>query len=125
MNEAAFVNVAFELDQCGLLWRPVVGDEVSERNNLESISILVNPKRLSLSELRDAFIWLPTVEQLVVQFEARQALVYHAGINASLKYEVVVKSQVGIIEVQAPDIRTAFGKALNGLLVNSKTTAVH
>jgi len=120
-----FINLSLNLDKKGLVWYPEIGDEVSERGTLERISILVDPHGLTPSELRTNFIWLPTVEQLVEQFEARQALIYHAGINDGLSYEAVIRYSSGVIETCATTLRLAFGKALQELLVNASSTAIH
>lgn len=112
------VKVSFNLDRSGLVWRPEIGDEVVRRDNLEFVSIFVDPQGLTPRKLRDYFVWLPTVEQLVSQFEARQAIVYHAGLSQSFTYEAVIKTSAGLIETAAATLRLAFGHALYELLVN-------
>jgi hypothetical protein len=98
---------------------------VTERTRLDRVSILVDPQGLTPCELRQFFLWLPSVEQLVVQFEARQAFIYHAGLTNSFLYEAVIRSARGIIETQAASLRLAFGRALRELLSNTATAAVH
>lgn len=120
-----FIHVSYELDKEGLVWYPEIGDEVTERTNLERVSILVDPQGLTPRELRENFVWLPTVEQLVEQFEARQALIYHAGISESLAYEAIIRTASGVIETSALTLRLAFGQALRELLKNSTTEIVH
>ena len=65
-----FLEVAEDLELAGLLWKPEIGDEVSDKRERGSISVLVDPKGLSPGELRSTYLWLPTVEQMVFQFEA-------------------------------------------------------
>lgn len=120
-----FIHISWELDQAGLIWYPEIGDEVSERENLKKISILVDPHGLTPRELRINFVWLPTVEQIVEQLEARQAIIYHAGINNVFSYETVVKTPNGVIEAAATTLRLAFGRALQEVLSNSHTATIH
>jgi len=125
MEGLEFINISFELDQAGLVWYPEIGDEVSERTNLEKVSILVDPQGLTPIELRENFVWLPTTEQLVRQFEARQALIYHAGITERLIYEAVIRTQEGMIETEAPTLRLAFGQALQAMLSDCEVAPLH
>ena len=120
-----FIHLSYELDKEGLIWYPEIGDEVTERTNLERVSILVDPQGLTPRELRENFVWLPTVEQLVEQFEARQALIYHAGISESLAYEAIIRTTNGVIETCATTLRLAFGQALCELIKNTPTEIVH
>ena len=120
-----FIHISLELDRSGLVWYPEIGDEVTERSTLERVSILVDPQGLTPSELRNNFLWLPTTEQLVEQFEARQALIYHAGINTSLLYEAVIRTSEGVIEACGHSLRLAFGLALQELLKNATTEVIH
>lgn len=121
-----FITVSLGLDRAGLVWYPEIGDEVSIREEPERISILVDPQGLTPSDLRRQFVWLPTTEQLVTQFEARQALIYHAGVSSSLDYEAVIKTGLGMIETRATSLRLAFGKALNVLLTGAvKVPGLH
>ncbi|MCC6221479.1 MAG: hypothetical protein IT291_09600 [Deltaproteobacteria bacterium] len=114
-----YINVSVELEKKGLVWHPEIGDEVSDRNHLDKVCIFVDPQGLTPKILRETFVWLPTVEQLVEQFEARQVLIYHAGINERLVYEAIVKTSEGVIETSAETLRLAFGKALSEVLENS------
>ena len=123
--DAEYINVSFDLDRSGLIWLPEIGDEVASREKLDQISILVDPQGLTPKELRRYFLWLPTVEQLVQQFEARQAFIYHAGITQSLKYETVIRTAEGVIETTAPSLRVAFGRALHELLTHKTSEAIH
>lgn len=120
-----FIDVSTELDEAGLVWHPEIGDEVVDRDDRERVSILVDPHGLSPCQLRDTYLWLPTVEQLIEQFEARQAIVYHAGLNESFHYEAVIRTSVGMIETAASNLRLAFGKALNQLLQEHVDSALH
>ena len=123
--EGEIITVSLELDQAGLIWNPEIGDEVSQRSSLSRVSIFVDPQGLSPRELRASFVWLPTVEQLVEQFEARQALIYHAGITSSMIYEAVIRSSAGMIQTCAASLRIAFGKALKELLANHTSGELH
>jgi hypothetical protein len=120
-----FIPLSIELERSGLVWHPEIGDEVSERQHLEKISILVDPRGLTPRELRDTFVWLPTVEQLVQQLEARQAMIYHAGITQALNYEAVIRTGGGVIETSAQSLRAAFAKALRDVILSSTTETVH
>ncbi len=120
-----FIPVSVQLDRSGLLWEPEIGDEVTERGSFERVAILVDPQGLSPSELRDSFVWLPTVEQLVDQIESRQGLIYHLGISESAGYEAVVKSPAAIVEVCCPNLRIALGQALYHLLQCQQKELIH
>lgn len=125
MGITGFIPISIELDKSGLVWHPEIGDEVLDRVSFAKVSILVDPQGLSPRELRGSFLWLPTVEQLVQQFEARQALIYHAGVTQALKYEAVIRTSFGVIESKASTLREAFGLALNDLLRSNTNEAVH
>lgn len=120
-----FIRISVELDRVGLVWNPEIGDEISLRNEIERVSILVDPQGLTPKELRQRFIWLPTVEQLVEQFEARQAMIYHVGVTNSLEYEAVIRSAQGIVETAATSLRLAFGKALQELIIGCPARSMH
>ncbi len=120
-----FIRVSFELDEAGLIWLPEIGDEVVERPDGSKVAILVDPQGHTPTQLRENFIWCPNVEQLVQQIEAREGLIYHAGITTSLRYEAVIKTSFGIIEAEAVSLRVAFGKALGSLLGQSPSGALH
>lgn len=125
MYHTEIISVSLSLDRAGLVWHPEIGDEVSERESLDRVSILVDPQGLTPRELRENFVWLPSVEQLVAQFEARQAVIYHAGLTTQMHYEAVVKTAGGVIESNAATLRLAFGKALEELLVQKGLNALH
>lgn len=97
-----FLNLASDLEVAGLLWQPEIGDEVSNRKvEPAQISILVDPMGLTPLELRDQYLWLPSVEQMVVQMEMRQTILFHAGLELSkdkLCYKAVIQGPVGHIE---------------------------
>ena len=120
-----FLQLSTELDKVGLIWHPEIGDEVAYRARLEEISIFVDPLGLTPKELREHFLWLPTVEQIVQQFEARQAVIYHAGLNQSFAYETVIKTAEGVIETAGTSLRLAFGQALYELLNQKQKEFVH
>lgn len=124
-SEVEFISVSVELDRAGLIWAPAIGDEITDRKTQEKISILVDPLGLTPGQLRGSYIWLPTVEQLVEQFEARQALIYHAGVNDVLAYETVIRTESGLIETAAMSLRLAFGQALQELLTGGEIAHLH
>jgi hypothetical protein len=127
MNHHLLLSVSENLELAGLLWKPEIGDEVTDKEKKNLISIFVDPQGLSTEELRSSFLWLPTVEQLVHQFEARQAILFHAGLEVdekSLCYKAVVQSPVGPVEGKADSLRVAMGLALLDLLL-SNGKAVH
>jgi len=124
-SECNFITISLDLDQAGLIWHPEIGDEVSDRSTLERISILVDPQGLTPSELRINYVWLPTTEQLIEQFEAREALIYHAGMNDELGYEAVIRTKFGVIETSSTTLRNAFGEALQMLLTDSANGVIH
>ncbi len=115
-----FMELAVRLDSLGLVWNPEVGDEVAYRDNLGKLSVLVDPAGLAPKELRKIFLWLPKLEQLVVQLEVRQAIIYHAGLNDSFSYEAIVKTQNKMIETKAKTLRSAFAIALLDLISDVK-----
>ena len=121
MNHHHFLSVAEDLELAGLLWRPEIGDEVTDKRQKDLISIFVDSQGLSLEELRSSFLWLPTVEQIVHQFEARQAILFHAGFELSEKsmcYKTVIQAPVGHIEKKADSLRLSLGLALRDLLLS-------
>jgi hypothetical protein len=120
MELLKFVSLAADLEQAGLLWLPEIGDEISHRERADNISILIDPEGMNPSQLRDTYIWLPSVEQLVFQFEARQAILFHAGLELTERaicYKTVIQSSVGPIESSAATLREALGCALKELLI--------
>lgn len=120
MSVINFLPIAEHLEAAGLLWVPEIGDEVSQRDNRETISILVDPQGLTPKELRSTFIWLPTFEQLVDQFEARQAILLHLGMELSesqLVYRTIVKAGPSSIEASGESPREALGVALRDMLL--------
>jgi hypothetical protein len=119
-----FIRVAQDLEVAGLLWQPEVGDEVTDRQLCNPVSILVDPQGLSPDELRSTFLWLPTVEQMIYQCEARQAVLFHAGWEMSTKicgYKTVIQAPVGHIESCAESFRVSLGLALRDLLMSEPT----
>ncbi|MCB0353562.1 MAG: hypothetical protein KDD64_08565 [Bdellovibrionales bacterium] len=128
MNLPGFVSTASDLEIAGLLWQPEIGDEVSNRSEPENISVLVNTGGLTPTQLRQAYIWLPSVEQLVLQFEARQAILFHAGLELTKHnycYKTVVQSPKGPIECYAESLRGALARALCDLLLRFKEGSLH
>jgi hypothetical protein len=119
-----FIKVAQDLEVAGLFWQPEVGDEVTDRQLRNPVSILVDPQGLSPDELRSTFLWLPTVEQMIYQCEARQAVLFHAGWEMTTKicgYKTVIQAPVGHIESCAESFRVSLGLALRDLLMSEPT----
>jgi hypothetical protein len=126
--DTPFITIAGELDCAGLIWQPVIGDEVSFRENPEQISILVDPDGMTPKELRETFIWLPTVEQLVTALEARQAILFHAGLEMGeglLAYKTVIQCRVGTIESVGDSLRSSVGGGLRDLLYLENRRSFH
>lgn len=116
-----FIDLSSSLDSLGLVWRPEIGDEICLRSEASPdvsnrVSILVDPQGQTPRELRNQFIWLPTVEQFVHQFEARQAMIHHVGMDEKLSWVAVIKTSSGLIESEARSMRILLGKAMKRLL---------
>jgi hypothetical protein len=128
MNSDRFFQLAQDLEVAGLLWHPEIGDEVADREGRSPVSILVDPQGMTPSELRSVFLWLPTVEQIVMQFEARKAVLFHAGFELSEKaccYKTVLQATHGHIESRAESFRLSLGLALRDLLMSDSATVIN
>lgn len=124
MSYLSFVNLSENLEHAGLVWKPEIGDEISQREDRKQISILVDPQGLRPEELRLKFLWLPTVEQLVQQLEVRQAILLHLGLELSsgtMDYRAVVQASSRYIEARADNVRMSLGIALKDLLTGTVT----
>ncbi len=122
------IHVAQDLEVAGLYWHPEVGDEVFEREGNSPIAILVDPQGMSPEELRASYLWLPTVEQMIMQFEARQAVIFHAGLEMNSKnvcYKTVIQSTSGHIEQRAESFRVSLGLALRDLLIGDVPSVIN
>lgn len=120
MSSLNFVAIAEDLELAGLLWHPEIGDEVSFRERMDKVSILVDPQGMTPRELRDTYLWLPTVEQIVLQFEARQAILAHMGLElskTSVHYKTIVEYEGKEIESVGFSVRQSLGTALRSLLL--------
>jgi|688.fasta_scaffold510083_1 hypothetical protein len=123
-----FLNVAHDLEVAGLLWHPEVGDEVADREGRQPVAILVDPQGMTPTELRQTYLWLPTVEQIIYQFEARQAVLFHAGFeltDAEACYKTVIQASFGHIESRADSFRVSLGLALRDLLLTPVTSVMN
>ena len=125
MNSIEFIPLSVQLDRTGLLWEPEIGDEVTERESLDRVAILVDPQGLSPEELRESFIWLPTIEQLLDQIATRRGVIYHVGLSDELVYEAVVKTPTGIFEITCDNLRVALGQTLFQLLEHQLKELIH
>jgi hypothetical protein len=123
-----FIYIASDLEAAGLLWNPEVGDEVADREGKHPVAILVDPQGMSPDDLRAAFLWLPTVEQMLTQFEARQAVLFHAGLECNEKqfcYKTIIQSDRGHIESRGESFRVSLAIALRGLLMADTPTIIN
>ncbi len=116
MSLAGFLDIARELEQVGLLWQPEIGDEISSRGSPDNVSVLVDTGGLTPPELRETYLWLPTVEQMVLQIEVRQAVLFHLGLELteeSYCYKTVIQSQTGTVKSEGVSMRDTLGIALS------------
>lgn len=128
MVGVSFIHIAEDLELAGLVWQPEIGDEVVHREQKELVSILVDPQGMTPKELRTVFVWLPSLEQLVLQVEARQAVLYHAGIeinDANIQYKAVIESTGKKIESHAESLRSALALGLRDLLLRHTKASLH
>ena len=128
MVGVSFIHIAEDLELAGLVWQPEIGDEVVHREQKELVSILVDPQGMTPKELRTVFVWLPSLEQLVLQVEARQAVLYHAGIeinDANIQYKAVIESPGKKIESHAESLRSALALGLRDLLLRHTKASLH
>ena len=125
VKEQDFANIAFDLEEAGLLWRPAIGDEVCSRSEPVQVSILVDSAGMKPEQLRGFYLWLPTVEQLVFQLEVRHAILKHAGLELKpdqMIYKSVVETNYGVIEGQGRSLRGSIAVSLRDLLQLSSST---
>ena len=116
-----FFDIAEDLELAGLVWCPEIGDEVLDRDLREMVSILVDPQGMTPTELRSTYLWLPTVEQMVMQLESRQAILFHAGLelsSSSFCYKAIVQAPQAKVEAEGESLRAAVGYALRDLLLS-------
>lgn len=124
----SLIPLALDLEEAGLLWNPEIGDEVADRDFQHPVAILVDPQGMTPDDLRASFLWLPTVEQLLMQFEARQAVLFHAGLECSdtnFCYKTVIQSSCGHIECKGESFRASLALALKGLLIADGVTVIN
>mgnify|MGYP006919632635 CR=1 FL=1 len=122
------IYLAQDLEVAGLFWHPEVGDEVADREGESPVAILVDPQGMTPDELRSVFLWLPTVEQMMIQFETRQAVLFHAGFEFTEKqfyYKTVIQSACGHIESRGESFRLSMGLALRDLLISDTPTNIN
>ena len=122
LESTTLIVIAEDLEHAGLVWQPEIGDEISDRISKKEVAILVDPRGMTPSELRVMYLWLPTVEQLVEQVEARQALLCHMGIELvedDLFYRTVLRAKTREIESRGESLRISLGAALRDLLLAS------
>ncbi len=112
------VTLSLALEMAGLVWKPEIGDEVLDRYS-NRIMILTDNFGLPPSELRKIFLWLPRMEQLIEQIEARQAVILRLGWiqeEVSIGYDVEIGYQGNVIQAKGLDARLALGTGLFKLL---------
>ena len=122
MSDTKFTNISIELEQAGLLWIPTFGDEICKRKEPVEVSVLVNSAGMHPEDLKEIYIWRPTLEQLIYQLEIRQAILKHAGLELSEKsigYISVIETKVGEIKTKAETLRDALGLTLRDYLLYS------
>jgi len=129
MASFSLLDLAEDLELVGLVWHPEIGDEVSRNKERDTVSVLVDTCGLTPRELRGIYLWLPTVEQMVSQLEARQAVLCHTGLElttSDLFYKTIVKSPSGEFESKARSLRLSVGFVLRDLLAsNGPDSRVH
>jgi len=128
MNYKRFLEIAKQLELAGIYWKPEIGDEVCSKDDPSNIFILVNTTSLTPTEIKEKYLWLPTVEQMMLQIEVRSAILKHAGLSANrtdLSYKTVIISQeTGEIESSAASLRSALGMSLREL-IQKKYSVLH
>ena len=128
MTTTHFVRVAQDLESAGLIWRPEIGDEITDRERREMVSILVDPQGMTPSELRQTYLWLPTIEQIVLQLESRQAVLQHTGLEmneSTLGYKTIIQTAMGDIETLAESFRLSLALGLKEFLLAVDTRNYH
>lgn len=119
--EDNFILLAKELERVGLKWVPEIGDEVSIRDLCDNkISILIDSNGMNLIELRENYIWLPTIEQLLDEIETRGGFLFHSGMELSennKKYSVVIQTLTDTFTVHHNTLRGALAVALKKLIL--------
>ena len=116
-----YIDVSGKLDVAGLIWHPEMGDEIALRDNPHKVSILVDSGGLTPGQLRRLYLWLPTVEQLAGQIEARQTKIEHLGLTDRFSYRLVLRHRLQHkIETEQKTIKLAFGFGLWELLTLSR-----
>lgn len=128
MISTRFLELAEDLELAGLIWQPEIGDEIARRKEKAAVQILVDPQGMTPNELRSTYLWLPTVEQMVIQFEARQTVLQHTGFELDEKqffYRTVIVAPSGQIESKADSLRLSLGLALRNLLLNDDPVSVN
>lgn len=124
MSLVSFIPIALDLEVAGLVWHPEIGDEILKRAEPTTVSILVDPQGMTPGKLRSTYVWLPTLEQMVMQVEARRAILFHAGLElseSSMCYKTVIESPIAHIERTAESLRNALGLALRDLMLGKIT----
>lgn len=128
MSETHFLSVAHELEDVGLLWQPEIGDEVFGRFDPQAVSVLVDTAGKRPNELRESYLWLPTVEQMILQIEVRQGILFHAGLElseSSFCYKTVIHARGESVQATGISFRNSVGRALRDLLLVEKGNGIH
>ena len=117
------LDLAEDLELVGLVWHPEIGDEVANKKEREQISVLFDTCGLTPRELRSVYLWLPNVEQMVAQLEARRAILFHTGLeltDSEVFYKTIIKSPAGEFESRANSLRLSVGFVLRDLLASNE-----
>ena len=128
MEQFQLIQTSQDLETAGLVWQPEIGDEIAARKVPERVSILVDPQGLTPNELRSAYIWLPTTEQLVLQLELRQAILFHAGLELGdtlMCYKTIIQSPAGKIEGEGNSLRLSIANCLRDFLLADSSDQLH
>ncbi len=119
-----FYSLAKDLENAGLTWDPEIGDEVFVRDYAtQKLSIIVDSGGMDIVELREAYIWVPTIEQMLSEIESRSATLFHSGIkieDGKKAYTVIIQSIHGTFESTMDSLREALGVALKNLILKDK-----
>ena len=123
-KEEDFTVISFGLEEAGLIWQPAFGDEVVVRKEPVRVSVLVDSAGLTPEELREIYIWRPSVEQMILQVEVRQAILKHSGLELSekaIQYLTILETHYGKIESRASSLRDSIGLSLRDFLLLSSS----
>jgi hypothetical protein len=123
-HEEDFTIISFDLEDAGLVWQPSFGDEIVVRKEPVKVSVLVDTAGLTPEDLREIYTWRPSVEQMILQVEVRQAILKHTGLELSekaIQYLTILETNYGSIESRAKSLRDSIGLSLRDFLLISSS----